>query len=268
MIFIDGSYFCFYRYHSLLTWWKNAFPEDPLIGDPGENPFFVEKFKKRCKSSLLEISKKYSSSVIIVGKDCPKADIWRNEFYKDYKSTRKPCPYIGTFFKILFDEQLFLLNGVSKIIEHPHLEADDCIALAASSLAASSLAASSLAASSSSSSSLSNKIVIITSDKDYLQLENVEIWNLAHKQISLDKNPKQELFCKIVMGDISDNISSVLKKCGPKTALKCYNDPAYFAKEMEKQGATEKYELNKLLVDFNQIPALLVEEFLSSNILV
>ena len=70
------------------------------------------------------------------------------------------------------------------------------------------------------------------------------------------------------MGDISDNISSVLKKCGPKTALKCYNDPAYFAKEMEKQGATEKYELNKLLVDFNQIPALLVEEFLSSNILV
>ena len=27
-IFIDGSYYNFYRYHSLLTWWKNAFPED------------------------------------------------------------------------------------------------------------------------------------------------------------------------------------------------------------------------------------------------
>ena len=27
-IFIDGSYFCFYRYHSLLTWWKNAYPEE------------------------------------------------------------------------------------------------------------------------------------------------------------------------------------------------------------------------------------------------
>ena len=260
MIFIDGSYFCFYRYHSLLTWWKNAFPEDPLIGDPGDNPIFVEKFKKRCKASLLEISKKYSNSVIIVGKDCPRADIWRIEFYKDYKSTRKPCPYIGTFFKILFDDQFFLLNGVSKIIEHPHLEADDCIALAASSLAAAVAVAAAVAA--------ATRIVIITSDKDYLQLENVEIWNLAHKQISLDKNPKQELFCKIVMGDISDNISSVLKKCGPKTALKCYNDPAYFAKELEKQCATEKYELNKLLVDFNQIPALLVEEFLSSNILV
>ena len=198
-----------------------------------------------------------------MGKDCPRADIWRIEFYKDYKSTRKPCPYIGTFFKILFDDQFFLLNGVSKIIEHPHLEADDCIALAvlaASSLAAAVAVAAAVAA--------ATRIVIITSDKDYLQLENVEIWNLAHKQISLDKNPKQELFCKIVMGDISDNISSVLKKCGPKTALKCYNDPAYFAKELEKQCATEKYELNKLLVDFNQIPALLVQEFLSSNILV
>jgi 5'-3' exonuclease len=252
MIFIDGSYFCFYRYHSLLTWWKNAFPEDPIIGDPYENPIFVEKFKKRCKESILEISKKYSDSCIIVGKDCPRADIWRNEFYKDYKSTRKPCPYIGSFFKLLFDEQFFLLNGICKIIEHPHLEADDCIALAVTKIVDTN----------------KNNIIIITSDKDYFQLENVQIWNLAHKQISLDKNPKQELFCKIVMGDSSDNITSVLKKCGPKTALKCYHDSAYFEKEVEKQNAFEKYKLNKLLVDFTQIPAILVEEFLSSTILV
>jgi hypothetical protein len=44
-IFIDGSYFCFYRYHSLLTWWKNAFPNDNLE-DPYQNEIFVEKFKK------------------------------------------------------------------------------------------------------------------------------------------------------------------------------------------------------------------------------
>ncbi len=50
LIFIDGSYFCFYRYFALLTWWKNAFPEDPIIGDPADNPFFVDKFKKICQS--------------------------------------------------------------------------------------------------------------------------------------------------------------------------------------------------------------------------
>ena len=45
-IFIDGSYFCFYRYHSLLTWWKNAYPEEiDVLQDPYQNPKFVEKFK-------------------------------------------------------------------------------------------------------------------------------------------------------------------------------------------------------------------------------
>ena len=27
-IFIDGSYFCFYRYYSTIAWWNNAFPEN------------------------------------------------------------------------------------------------------------------------------------------------------------------------------------------------------------------------------------------------
>jgi len=37
-ILIDGSYFCFHRYYSLMNWWKNAFPEDPL-----ENPIENER---------------------------------------------------------------------------------------------------------------------------------------------------------------------------------------------------------------------------------
>ena len=46
-IYIDGSYFCFYRYHSLLTWWKNAYPEDlDALLDPYQNEKFVNKFKK------------------------------------------------------------------------------------------------------------------------------------------------------------------------------------------------------------------------------
>ena len=62
LIFIDGSYFCFYRYFALLTWWKNAFPEDPILGDPADNPFFVEKFKKMCIQSLENIPKKLGIS--------------------------------------------------------------------------------------------------------------------------------------------------------------------------------------------------------------
>ena len=35
-IFIDGSYYNFYRYFALLQWWKNAYPDKPLE-DPYQN---------------------------------------------------------------------------------------------------------------------------------------------------------------------------------------------------------------------------------------
>ena len=44
-IFVDGSYFNFYRYYALTNWWKSAYPEEPL-DDPIKNEKFVEKFKK------------------------------------------------------------------------------------------------------------------------------------------------------------------------------------------------------------------------------
>ena len=42
-IFVDGSYYNFYRYFALQQWWKNAYPDEPL-DDPYQNEIFVEKF--------------------------------------------------------------------------------------------------------------------------------------------------------------------------------------------------------------------------------
>jgi 5'-3' exonuclease len=65
------------------------------------------------------------------------------------------------------------------------------------------------------------------------------------------------------MGDSSDNIPSVFPKCGPKTAQKCIQDPEFFKKKMaENPTYYAQYELNKNLVDFNNIPSELVYEFL------
>ena len=50
-IFVDGSYYCFYRYYALIQWWKNAFPDEPL-NDPYQNEIFVEKFKKTFVENL------------------------------------------------------------------------------------------------------------------------------------------------------------------------------------------------------------------------
>ena len=114
------------------------------------------------------------------------------------------------------------------------------------------------------------KINIITSDKDYLQLAGpqVNIFNLAYKNITdstLGGNAEADLFCKIVMGDTSDNITSVLRKCGPKTALKCYKDKSYFDERMKKENAYEKFELNKKMIDFTCIPQKYKDEFMQQS---
>ena len=95
-IFIDGSYYCFHRYHSLLTWWKNAFPENPMETQiPIENPIFVEKFKKLFIEHLINIPYKLhlhklhsEKPILMVGKDCKRENIWRNELFPKYKGTR------------------------------------------------------------------------------------------------------------------------------------------------------------------------------------
>ena len=35
-IFVDGSYYNFYRYFALMQWWKNAYPDEPIY-DPYNN---------------------------------------------------------------------------------------------------------------------------------------------------------------------------------------------------------------------------------------
>lgn len=262
-IFIDGSYFCFYRYHSLLTWWKNSFPEElDVLKDPYQSEIFVTKFKKIFKDTLKNLQKnlginKNIKPIIMVGKDCKRANIWRNELFANYKGTRDVDKGFmgGPFFKMVYDEQLFIEGGALNILKHPKLEADDCIALSVKHI-------------------IKNYpesiIYIITSDKDYLQLAGtqVQLFNLSFKKLTDQKSstgsPDCDLFCKIVTGDVSDNIPSVFPKCGPKTALKYYENRELFKKKLgESEEFQKKYELNKKIIDFNEIPIDLVEEFMN-----
>jgi 5'-3' exonuclease len=266
LIFIDGSYYNFHRYHSLLTWWKNAFPEDTeCIKDPYQNPMFVEKFRKTFVNNIKSLQKnlkidKQVEPIIIVGKDCKREHIWRTKLFPQYKGTRangQEDGFMGgPFFKMVYDDNLFVEAGAHKILKHPHLEADDCIAISVKHILQH---------------YPNTNIYIITSDKDYLQLAGpqVQLYNLAFKKLTDQKSstndPKRDLFCKIIIGDISDNISSVFPKCGPKTALKYFDNSELFqAKLHSSEEFKKKYELNSTLVDFNNIPAELVNEFLNN----
>ena len=260
-IFVDGSYYNFYRYYALLQWWKISKP-DEILDDPYQNIEFVEKFKKTHVENLQQIPKKLKLSkdvnpILIVGKDCKREEIWRMKHYSGYKGTRDvgKCDFKGgPFFKMVYEENLFLKGGAKAILKHPHLEADDCIALSVKYLLKKYPEC---------------EIYIITSDKDYLQLNapNVQIYTLAYKKLADSKtstgNPETDLQIKIIMGDSSDNIPSIFPKCGPKTAQKCIDDPIYFQKKMSEnpEEYQKQYKLNQLLVNFENIPIELQEEF-------
>ena len=71
------------------------------------------------------------------------------------------------------------------------------------------------------------------------------------------------MFVKILTGDKSDNIKGVFKKCGPKTACKYFDNRELFEEKLNSvEGAMEIYELNKKIIDFNEIQEELVKNFL------
>jgi 5'-3' exonuclease len=260
-IFVDGSYYNFYRYYALMQWWKNAHPETTL-DDPFQNKMFVEKFKKTHFDNLQQIPKKLkipktTKPILIVGKDCKRENIWRMELFPKYKGNRVQEGFMGgPFFKMVYEEDLFQQGGAKAILKHPKLEADDCIAISVKYIL---------------SKYPDSNIYIITSDKDYLQLNapNVNLYSLTYKNLAESKsstgNPKNDVEIKIIMGDTSDNIPSVFPKCGPKTALKCIEDSEFFKKKMsENQEYYKQYELNKMLIHFDNIPQDLVDEFMET----
>ena len=257
-LLIDGSYYVFYRYHALMMWWKHAHP-DKALENPSDDQEFMERFDKTFVSKIEEFKNKMNlnNPVIIVAKDCPRSDIWRNSLFPDYKKARKNDSKVGGLFKHVYETNMFKKVGAHMLLNHPHLEADDCIALSVKNIKR--LSPSSI-------------IYIITSDMDYLQLadDTIKPINLQYKFLQDSKqsfkNKEKDLFCKTVIGDKSDCILPIFKKCGIKTAEKYYNNRELFELKLNgDEEAKEKYELNKKLIDFNNIPKKYVLEFNSGN---
>lgn len=263
-ILIDGSYYIFYRLFALVNWWKLSHKDEPIT-NLEENVEFVEKFKASIQNRIKEIPKKIgidkkTEVKYIIGLDCIRSNIWRNKLYSEYKGTRgdysdaKVQP--GPFFKMVYHEQLFqnIKDLDIHILRNSSLEADDCIAITSKYLI---------------NKNSENKVYIITSDADYMQLiePNISLYNLKYKPVNNEKNslgcPKKDLLYKIIIGDKSDNIPSVFPKCGPKKTLKYVNDIELFEEHLIKYNAIEQYKLNRQLIDFTQIPKHLREDVLN-----
>jgi len=255
-VLIDASYFIFYRYYALLQWWTIS-KQEPTLDNPCENERFVDLYKSTFVKKLKEMSKKLkiTNPIYIVGKDCPREKIWRNSFIDEYKGGRKKDNFVGFFFKLVYEENLFENAGINIILSNPELEADDCIALSCKYI---------------NTKFENSNIYIIANDMDYMQLcnEKTKLYNLKYKNVSSSINSNEDakkyLFCKILMGDKSDNIPAIFQKCGQKTAIKCYEDCDYFEKKLGSSiDSVELYNRNKKIIDFCYIPKPLADELIS-----
>ena len=265
-ILVDGSYFVFYRYHAMLTWWRNA--KEEVMEFPSQSNEFIEKFNKlfieKCNEIPNKINKLISNTdtdLMLIAKDCSRKDIWRMKHLPEYKGTREhDDKFEGKYFFKLAYESLFKNTSAKSILSCQNLEADDCIALTVRHL--------------------TNKypdahISIIANDMDYLQLcsHNIKLYDLKYNDLSVSKkstgDPKKDLFCKIITGDKSDNISGVFPRCGIKTAMKYYDNKTLFETKLaEKPEYKILYERNKLIIDFNNIPQELVDLFNKETLLI
>ena len=265
-IIIDGSYFIFYRYYALIQWW--SFYKNEKIENPYNNEEFLNKFVISFIDKVKEIPKKLKidNPIFLVAKDCPRDRIWRHSYIDHYKANRlyntDESKDISLFFEMVYKDKLFQNAGVKQIIEFSELEADDCIALTTKFLTNQ--------CNESIEHTENINIYIISNDNDYLQLLepylSLYIYNLKYKSIKESKkytgDHKKDLFCKIVMGDKSDNIPSIFPKCGIQTAIKCYENSILFEEKLKQfQNSKDLFERNRKIIDFNYIPIEKQEQF-------
>lgn len=262
LFIVDTSYLVFYRFHAIRMWLSKAKPEISLDGveDITSIPEFMKTYQSTFFKTLEKIIK--SEGVrpenIIFARDCSSQDVWRRLIFPDYKGNRDYTNFCGkTIFQWTYDNLLpvYIQLG-AKVIRFDYIEADDIAALIVMNCP-------------------DRDITIITNDNDYLQLlkyPRLKLLNLKEEDLKKRSigTPNGDLMKKIVLGDPSDNIPKVFSKCGPKTLEKYLADEKLFNDSLDKEpDARKRYKLNRVLVDFEQIPTHYKDEvkaWISNNI--
>ena len=238
VLMIDFSYFYIYRYHAIMSWFK-------MSQTPYNEELLLMKYKKIFIENIEKVIKKFKvnrKNVLLVG-DCSRKNIWRLDIYERYKENRDKCDYKENInpkiFPIIYDEIIPMLTKTGiQYVCHDKLEADDIVYIV--------------------SKRIPNDIIIVTNDNDYLQMirDNLDIVNLPSLKSIRDRcmaNPRKDLLLKVLSGDVSDNIPSIISK---KQAIKLINqdDEEVIHKYIEKKDVRRQFAMNMLLIDMSKIP--------------
>jgi hypothetical protein len=186
---------------------------------------------------------------------CDNKKYWRKEFFPFYKAGRKKSREKSDLdWHLIFDilgnlKQELKENFPYKVIDVDGAEADDIIGTLTPIYAGG-----------------DNKILILSSDGDFLQLQmykNVKQYNPAQKKYIKSENPVAELKEKIIKGDKGDGIPNVLSPADcfvrdlrqtpiNKNRLDKLLNENYG--DWEDENARIGFSRNQTLIDLRQIP--------------
>ena len=193
---------------------------------------------------------------------CDNKNYWRREIFPHYKASRKKAREASghdwnTIFECLntIKEEL-KQNSPYKVVEVHTCEADDIIATLTMNRAA------------------NEKIMILSSDKDFAQLQkfpNVEQYSPILKKFIKEPLPSAQLKQLVIRGDKSDGIPNILSaddifvaggRQKPITEAKIINWMNQEPKEFCNDEMFRNYTRNQTLIDLTKIPENLKQEIL------
>jgi len=211
---------------------------------------YVKKFKVE-----------YGPDVIIA---CDNKKYWRREIFPYYKANRKKSrESSGHDWNSIFE----CLNKIRdelrehspyKVIEVDTAEADDIIAVLAMR------------------NSATEKIMILSSDKDFAQLQkfpNVEQYSPILKKFIKEPLPSAQLKQLVIRGDKSDGIPNILSKDDvfvegvrqkPITEAKIINWMNQKPEEFCTEEMLRNYNRNEILIDLTRIPENLKQNIIDT----
>jgi 5'-3' exonuclease len=256
VLIVDASYYVFYRYFATNRWW--SFQNEAKVSDvpPLENSTFIAAFERHITADFKRLRKRWGLTKIapdniVFAADCPRSHIWRMEILPSYKGTRAMNDLFDPTAFTCFKDFLALPQADKhpRVVAHPRLEADDVACLLFRQIRAQ---------------APDQRVIFITGDHDYLQLKdaNCEIIGLPDKDLWVagQKKGTHILERKILMGDPSDNIHSILskKQLDEYFTIQDAEDRTAYLARLNK---TEAYERNRTLMDWACIPDRFVSDF-------
>lgn len=281
ILFIDGSYLIFYRYNALLNYFRLRIPETTT--PYWEMVEFQSMFRRKIKECIYHLQQHHKPSHTFIALDSLLS--WRKQINSHYKENRHHEDVISFVFQTAIEEMNLL--STASVIEVDYAEADDiihhyvrwlqsyqypqgmCMVIAPKKqwnyyttemLPSVDVTQKGITVEE----KQCIEVVIIASDKDYLPLVNecCHLITLQEKEVRLEHDLTGDEFLKvkIIMGDKSDCIESIIPKCGIKKAISLVKNNSELEKLLSNEMIRQRWEENERLIDNRCIPVEIQEQ--------